>query len=141
MAMVSGRIVQTLPVQPQNNVALAPAQTIAPPVAAAPLSDRAIATPVMNNTNELAPPIAPIAPPVAPIAAPVAMPAKAPIDVTAGATNMQQPVVQNPQNGYLPGPQQIQNIDGEQNNVHFGQVDYDPFATLLKGRNASNAWK
>ena len=126
-----------------------------------PLPDQAIGTPVgpniVNDPSAVAKaPINVIAPPVAPIA-PVAMAAtgaaahsaaQAPASVVNGATNMQQPlapaapVVQNSQNGYLPGAQQINpEGGGDPYNVHFGEVDYDPFANLLKGPNASNKWK
>ena len=98
--------------------------------------------PVMNDTNsQIAPPIAPIAP-----AAPISMAAAgaanniAPPIMTAPISQV--PIVQNAQNGYMPGPQQVQGDDNNPYNVHFGSVDYDPFANAVSGSQKTDAaWK
>jgi hypothetical protein len=59
---------------------------------------------------------------------------------SAGVPLVQQPVIQNSQNGYMPGPQQVQNSDGQTNNVHFGEVNYDPFANAVS-KGGNTAWK
>ena len=97
--------------------------------------------PVVTN-NTIAPP-APISPAVAMAATGAAahMASQAPPVVTNGAAAMQPqaPIVQNPQNGYMPGPQQVQGLDGNPYNAQFGSVDYDPFANAISG--GQNSWK
>lgn len=155
-----------LPVQPQNGASFVP--NLPAPVATATPQDNAsfapTPAPVVNNTNGQAPPavvagveqpvsnaaqapisvIAPVAPTAMAAAGSAAhMAAQAPADVTAGAQPMPQvPIVQNAQNGYMPGPQQVQGSDGSNNNVHFGEVGYDPFANAISGgAGTNNAWK
>lgn len=137
-----------LPVQPQNGSGFAPAAGIAPASAIAPQNGTAfvpppapVVPPVVNTTNNIQPVAAPMAPAV------MAAAAQAPAGITGGVDNMQPvmpaqqaPIVQNAQNGYMPGPQQVQNSDGEQNNVHFGEIGYDPFTNAISG-GKNTAWK
>ena len=136
-----------LPVQPQNGAsfaspAVAPAPAIAPQNGTTFVPPPApVVPPVVNTTNNIQPVAAPMAPAV------MAAAAQAPAGVTGGVDNMQPvmpaqqaSIVQNPQNGYMPGQQQIQNTDGEQNNVQFGNPVSDPFANAIS-KGGNTAWK
>ena len=153
--------VPALPVMPQNNGASFAGTSIAgtaPPIA--PQNDASFAPPpAINNIATVSPPVVndtnnvqtlgtashiPVPPVVTP---PVAMAAAGAVNNMQPANNMMQPampepIVQNPQNGYMPGPQQVQNSDGEQNNVHFGEPVSDPFANAIAGSQKTDAaWK